>query len=169
MSSAESAHPGTKDLRQDSSNPSTRFRANVGLAVLDAAGRVLLLRRADHPEAWQLPQGGLEPGETPAAAAWRELAEETGLSKADVELETVMDHWLGYELPEQMRSGKTGRGQVQLWHVFRLTRPDATVTPGPEFLEGSRWADWDDAIANAVWFRQPIYRQVRDFVGRSSR
>jgi putative (di)nucleoside polyphosphate hydrolase len=145
----------------------TRFRANVGLAVVDPAGKVLLLRRSDHPEAWQLPQGGLEPGETPAAAAWRELAEETGLSAADTELIMVMDHWLGYELPERMRSGKTGRGQVQLWHVFRLTRPDVEVKPGPEFTE-PRWADWDDAIANAVPFRQPIYRQVRDFVRRSS-
>jgi putative (di)nucleoside polyphosphate hydrolase len=146
----------------------TRFRANVGLAVLDPAGKVLLLRRADHPEAWQLPQGGLEPGETPAAAAWRELAEETRLSAADVALEMVMDHWLGYELPERMRSGKTGRGQVQLWHVFRLTRHDVEVEPGTESIE-SRWADWDDAIANAVAFRQPIYRQVRDFVRQSSR
>jgi putative (di)nucleoside polyphosphate hydrolase len=159
--------PGSQPPAQESpeakASRSTRFRANVGLAVLDSAGQVLLLRRADHPEAWQLPQGGLEPGETPAAAAWRELGEETGLSAADAELDTVMDHWLGYELPKQMRSAKTGRGQVQLWHIFRLTGPDVTVKPGPEFTE-SRWADWDDAIANAVPFRQPIYRQVRDFV-----
>jgi putative (di)nucleoside polyphosphate hydrolase len=157
-----------RDQRDAKTSRWTKFRANVGLAVVDAAGKVLLLRRADHPEAWQLPQGGLEPGETPTAAAWRELAEETGLSAANTELIMVMDHWLGYELPEQMRSGKTGRGQVQLWHVFRLTRHDAEVKPGTESIE-SRWADWDDAIANAVVFRQPIYRQVRDFVRQSSR
>jgi putative (di)nucleoside polyphosphate hydrolase len=145
----------------------TTFRANVGLAVLDVAGMVLLLRRADHPDAWQLPQGGLEGEETPMDAAWRELAEETGLSAADAELDKVMDYWLGYELPEHMRSAKTGRGQVQLWHIFRLTRADAVVSPGIEFTT-YRWANWGDAIANAVPFRQPIYRQVLDFVRRSS-
>jgi putative (di)nucleoside polyphosphate hydrolase len=145
----------------------TTFRANVGLAVLDSDGRVLVLRRVDHPEAWQLPQGGLEPGETLTGAAWRELVEETGLTAANTELGSVMDCWLGYELPEQLRSEKTGRGQVQLWHVFHLTHSDAPVTPGEEFT-AHRWTDWDDAIADAVPFRQPIYRLVRDFVRRSS-
>ena len=146
----------------------TTFRANVGLVVLDPAGKVLLLRREDHPEAWQLPQGGIEPDETPTEAAWRELAEETGLTDGhDVELDKVMDHWLGYELPEHLRSAKTGRGQVQLWHIFRLTRADPQVTPGIEFT-AYRWADWDDAIANVVPFRQPIYRQVLYFVRQSS-
>ena len=63
-----------------------------------------------------------------------------------------MDYWLGYELPEHLRSAKTGRGQVQLWHIFRLTRADPRVTPGTEFT-AYRWTDWDDAIANAVPFR----------------
>ena len=140
-----------------------KFRANVGLAVLDREGRVLLLRRADHPDAWQMAQGGIKGGEAPADAAWRELAEETGLGPGEVELELVMDHWLGYELPEAMRSKKTGRGQVQLWHVFRLGDQDAAVAPGHEFT-AFRWADWDDAVTGAVAFRQPIYRQVRAFV-----
>jgi putative (di)nucleoside polyphosphate hydrolase len=143
-----------------------KFRANVGLAVVNREGRVLLLRRADHPDAWQMPQGGIEGGEAPADAAWRELAEETGLGPGDVELSLVMDHWLGYELPEPMRSKKTGRGQVQLWHVFRLGGPDAGVTPGHEFT-AFRWADWDDAVAGAIAFRQPIYRQVRAFISAS--
>jgi putative (di)nucleoside polyphosphate hydrolase len=146
----------------------TTFRANVGLAVLNPEGKVLLLRRADHPDAWQMPQGGIEEGESATTAAWRELAEETGLRAADAELRQVMDHWLGYELPEPMRSAKTGLGQVQLWHVFRLTGPQATVTPGIEFTE-YRWADWEDAINHAVWFRQPIYRQVHNVVRGSAR
>jgi putative (di)nucleoside polyphosphate hydrolase len=145
----------------------TTFRANVGLVVLNPTGRVLVLRRADHPEAWQFPQGGLEPDETPTGAAWRELVEETGLTAANTNLGSVMDYWLGYELPEQMRSEKTGRGQVQLWHIFHLTDPNAAVAPGEEFT-AHRWTDWDDAIAGAVPFRQPIYRQVRDFVRQSS-
>jgi putative (di)nucleoside polyphosphate hydrolase len=148
-------------------HPKTTFRGNVGLAVLNPAGNVLVLRRADHPEAWQLPQGGLESGETPTGAAWRELVEETGLTAADTELVGVMDHWLGYELPEQLRSEKTGRGQVQLWHIFHLTHDDAAVTPGDEFT-AHRWKDWEDVIAGAVPFRQPVYRQVRDFVHRSA-
>jgi putative (di)nucleoside polyphosphate hydrolase len=171
----EQEKTGEPDSRQEARKPTVgepsnaiTFRANVGLAVLDTTGRVLLLRRADHPDAWQLPQGGIEPGETPTAAAWRELAEETGLSAAHVQLGNVMGHWLAYELPDRMRSAKTGRGQVQLWHVFRLTDPDAKVKPGREFVE-ARWADWDDAIAGAVEFRQPVYSQVRDFVNRSQR
>ncbi|HKE97884.1 MAG TPA: NUDIX domain-containing protein [Actinomycetes bacterium] len=158
---------GSREAAAEQPARSNRFRGNVGLVVLDPLGRVLLLRRADHPDAWQLPQGGVEPGETPAAAARRELLEETGLRDADVRLSDTMPYWLGYELPEPMRSAKTGRGQVQLWHVFRLTHPDATVTPGREFTQ-ARWADWNDAISGAVAFRKPIYRQVREFVRRSS-
>ncbi len=141
----------------------TKFRANVGLAVTNPGGEVLLLRRADHPDAWQMPQGGIEHGEEPSAAAWRELAEETGLGPGDVELRRVMDVWLGYELPEPLRTKKTGRGQVQLWHHFGLTGPAARVAPGHEFT-AARWADWDEAIAQVVAFRRAIYRQVRDFV-----
>ncbi len=139
------------------------FRAGVGIAVFDDDGRVLAFERLDHPDAWQLPQGGLEPGEEPVDALWRELREETGLTPEHAALAGEMPEWLGYELPAEARSAKTERGQVQKWFFLRATRADLPidlrVTDHPEF--GSyRWIDIEELAERAVSFRQPIYRRL---------
>src|SRR5712692_6007787 len=105
------------------------FRASAGAVVIDAEKRVLALRRKDVPEeAWQLPQGGIAFEETPADAVWRELREETGLARADLEWLASGGEWVVYELPPALRNAKVGWGQVQRWFLFRA-KPGAEITP----------------------------------------
>ncbi len=137
------------------------FRAGVGMVVTDGAGRVLALERSDVRGAWQLPQGGLGAGEEQESAAWRELKEETGLGPDQVELQEALDVWLGYELPENLRSNKTGRGQVHRWFLFRM-REGAVIPPlvdldDKEFAN-RRWTTLADLAETAVAFRRPVYR-----------
>jgi putative (di)nucleoside polyphosphate hydrolase len=137
------------------------FRAGVGMIVVDLDGRVLALERSDILGAWQLPQGGLHPGEAIEVAAWRELAEETGLSPEQVTLEDAFEAWVGYELPEEYRKQKTGRGQVHRWFLFRL-QAGAKL---PELPKNAEFHDWQwlampEVISRAVEFRRPEYRVV---------
>jgi putative (di)nucleoside polyphosphate hydrolase len=135
------------------------------MVVRKGDGQVLALQRVDHPEAWQLPQGGVEADEDPESAAKRELGEETGLREGvDVDLVRPLTGWLAYELPEEARSPKTGVGQVQKWFEFRPRRDDlvpALETPGaPAEFSGFEWMRVDDLVERAVDFRKAVYREV---------
>jgi len=149
--------------------PGENFRAGVGMVVHRDDGRILGLERADVPGAWQLPQGGLMPGEDTVASAWRELAEETGLNQAHVDLAAASDAWFGYELPHAMRSRKTGRGQVHRWFLFRLKSgvelPSLPNPPRREF-KSRQWMTVSELIDVAAPFRRAEYELVRDWLGR---
>lgn len=138
------------------------FRAGVGLAIVDESGRVLAFERSDLQHSWQLPQGGLNPSEDAEAAAWRELKEETGLGTEHVTLEEETDVWVGYELPEEARSSKTGRGQVHRWFLFRL-KPGVELPPQPpgEFRD-RQWMTVDELLNQVVDFRRPAYEVVAE-------
>jgi putative (di)nucleoside polyphosphate hydrolase len=144
------------------------FRANVGMVVANRQGEVLALERAGRRGQWQMPQGGLDEGEEPVDAAWRELAEETGLTSDDVELEGEHPRWLAYELPPVARRPKLGRGQVQKWFLFRLRRDDVVVdlhaSEHPEF-DDQRWMPLSE-LAECTWEpRRWIYRELARHFG----
>ena len=84
--------------------PSANFRAGVVAVVTNSRDEVLAFERSDVPGAWQLPQGGIDVGENPDEAAWRELGEETGLGPSDVELIGTHPTWMVYEFPEHVRT-----------------------------------------------------------------
>jgi putative (di)nucleoside polyphosphate hydrolase len=142
---------------------SPTFRAGVGIVVLDARGRVLALERSAAPGGWQLPQGGIEGHEEPVDALWRELREETGLTADDVQVVTELPEWLGYELPAEYRSPKTGRGQVHKWFLLRAGADELHVRtdtmPDAEF-RAWRWVDLAELAEQTVAFRQPVYRRL---------
>ena len=146
---------------RESGERSDFFRAGVGAMVIDAAGRILVLKRAGvAAEGWQLPQGGIRPGEEPAAALARELSEETALSPADVEVLAVCRAWLVYELPEAYRNAKVGRGQVQKWFLCRLRgAPEKIVPDGVEF-SAHEWVDPAGLLRRAAPFRKPVYSRL---------
>ncbi len=152
-------------VRHATTMSSQFFRANVGVVVARADGRVLALERIDQPDRWQMPQGGLDVGEEPAAASLRELQEETGLRAEQVELVAEHPDWLAYELPPARRRERNGRGQVQKWFLYRFlgSDDDIDLTPAKgdrqEFRD-FRWVDLGE-LAEEVWeVKRPIYRAL---------
>ncbi len=140
------------------------FRANVGAVLVDRRGLVLALERADVPGAWQLPQGGLDPGEEAVDGALRELAEETGIDPRAVRLLDEYPDWLVYELPEELRNDKIGRGQAQRWFLFAW-RGDAEIplerAVDREF-RAYRWMPLAELAESTMEFRRPIYRRLAE-------
>ena len=138
---------------------SAHFRANVVAVVTNSKGRVLAFERSDIAGQWQLPQGGVDIGETPKEAAWRELAEETGLTKKHVALVDEYPEWTAYEWPTGVR--KNGRmGQVQRWFTFRVKDDDTEPEPdGVEFADW-KWAKPKWLVEQVVEFRRASYERV---------
>lgn len=143
------------------------YRPNVGVVLFNAAGRVLVARRADlapNAAGWQLPQGGIDPGETPATAVLRELAEEIGTAQAEILAE--YPGWLSYDLPAHLIGVALGgryRGQTQKWFAMRFLGQDDDIDLGqpPEAeFDAWRWVELREIPGLAVGFRRPIYREL---------
>lgn len=135
------------------------FRAGVVAVVRRDDGKVLAFERTDFSGEWQLPQGGIERGETPLQAAWRELEEETGLDERHVELVGEYDGWTVYEWPTSMRRGAR-MGQVHRWFFFRPIADDIEPCPdGAEFCAWT-WMSTSSLIGSVVEFRRTPYREV---------
>jgi len=141
--------------------PAVFFRAGVGAVIRDRRGRVLACERANIPGAWQMPQGGIEHGETPLAAAWREIREETGIRKRRLKLVQSCPEPLAYELPPRFRSRKTGLGQVQYWFLFDFRGEDGDIDLGEDGeFRAWRWMRFDALVEAAIPFRRALYRRV---------
>ena len=142
------------------------YRPCAGIMLVNRAGQVFVGQRLDTTiEAWQMPQGGIDPGEDPRAAALRELREETGVTADAVKLVAEAPDELFYDLPpelvDKVWKGKW-RGQRQRWFLFRLTGGDEAIdieTPEPEF-RAWRWIDPADLPALIVPFKAELYRAV---------
>jgi len=144
--------------------PTPGYRRCVGLMLASDSGLVFTARRLDTPDdAWQMPQGGIDAGETPRQAAMRELHEETGTDKASIVAESR--HWLSYDLPEELRSRLWGGrfvGQTQKWFLLRFTGTDADFAldgAEPEFSEW-RWSAPDELTRLIVPFKREVYARV---------
>lgn len=137
------------------------FRAGVVLVVRRSNGDVLAFERGDAPGAWQLPQGGIDVGETPHEAAWRELEEETGFTSADVVLVHEVPEWITYEWPDDIRSrakhGDTRRGQTQRWFFFSVI--DDAIEPIPDGREfvSWKWSSLQSVTDEVAPFRRSAY------------
>ena len=140
------------------------YRPCVGLMLINAEGKVFVGRRIDQTvEGWQMPQGGIDKGETPEQAALRELKEEVGTDKA--EIARTHPDWLNYDLPAHLVGvalhGKY-RGQSQKWFAIRFTGKDEDInlfTHEPEFATW-RWVGMDELIGLIVPFKREIYGKV---------
>jgi putative (di)nucleoside polyphosphate hydrolase len=142
------------------------YRPAVGVMLVNDAGKVWVGQRLDSSlEAWQMPQGGLDPGETPREGALRELHEETGIDPSLVEIVAEAKEELTYDLPHDL-IGKIWkekwRGQRQTWFLARFLGTDADVhidTPHPEF-RAWKWAEPEELPAMIVPFKRALYEQV---------
>jgi len=142
------------------------YRRGVGVVLINAQGLVFAGRRIDLAvEAWQMPQGGVDPGEHPEAAARRELAEEIGTANAEVLAETA--EWLAYELPPERQHlawGGRYRGQMQKWFAMRFLGTDAEIDLAAGHAEFStwRWLSSREILAAIVPFKHALYTRVFD-------
>lgn len=137
------------------------YRASVGAVIVNAAGEALAFERTGIAGAWQLPQGGLEAGEEPLDAVIREVFEETGIDACDLALLAEHPRLLSYELPPEMRSQKTGRGQTQRWFLFRFDGdPNAIELPADGEFGAWRWMPLRQLAESTVCFRQDVYREL---------
>ena len=142
------------------------YRPCAGIMLVNAHGKVFVGQRIDTTlEAWQMPQGGIDPGEDAYAAAIRELGEETGVTPEHVELIAQAPEELYYDLPEDM-IGKVWkgkwRGQRQRWFLLRFTGTDADIDIATDHEEfrAWRWSDPADLPAMIVPFKRALYAQV---------
>jgi putative (di)nucleoside polyphosphate hydrolase len=142
------------------------YRPCAGVMLLNRAGEVFVGQRVDTTlEAWQMPQGGIDPGEDAYTAAIRELGEETGIAPGHVELIAEAPDELFYDLPEDM-IGKVWkgrwRGQRQRWFLFRFLGEDSDVNIATEHREfrAWRWSDPADLPNLIVPFKRALYEDV---------
>ena len=145
------------------------YRPNVGIAIFSRKGHVWLGRRIgarkdDTRYAWQMPQGGIDRGETPSEAALRELGEETGLEPDQVELLEELEPWLFYDFPPALKAKLTGPyyGQRQKWFAYRFIGSDTDFRLDKHTVEFDawKWADLKDAPGLVIPFKAAVYREV---------
>jgi putative (di)nucleoside polyphosphate hydrolase len=141
-----------------------RYRAGVGIMLVNHANLVFVARRIDtNEEAWQMPQGGIDDGETPRDAACRELKEEIGTDKAIVLAESR--DWLRYDLPPELAGNVWGgryRGQRQKWFAMRFVGNDAEIdlaTEHPEFVDW-KWVPAAAVRQLIIPFKRQLYLDV---------
>ncbi|WP_312488586.1 RNA pyrophosphohydrolase [Sphingomonas sp.] len=142
------------------------YRPCAGVILMNRDGRVFVGQRIDSTlEAWQLPQGGIDPGEDAETAALRELFEETGVTADKVELIARAPRELTYDLPEDM-IGKVWkgkwRGQRQSWFLYRFLGEDTDIrieTEHPEF-RAWRWSEPATLPAMIVPFKKALYEEL---------
>jgi putative (di)nucleoside polyphosphate hydrolase len=141
------------------------YRANVGIILSNREGRVLWCKRVGQ-NAWQFPQGGIQPDETPEQALFRELREETGLQPEHVKIIARTKTWLRYRLPRHLIRRHTTPcciGQKQVWFMLRLMGDEECVnlarSDKPEF-DGWRWVDYWLPMHEVVFFKRRVYRRA---------
>lgn len=142
------------------------YRPCAGIMMIDRRGMVFVGQRLDTAiEAWQMPQGGIDPGEDAQAAALRELCEETGVTPDKVELIAEAPGEFTYDLPAEL-IGKAWkgkwRGQRQRWFLYRFLGVDADIaidTPHPEF-GAWRWIEPSKLPAVIIPFKKLLYEKV---------
>jgi len=147
------------------------FRPNVGIVICNAEGKLLWAKRIGQ-NAWQFPQGGIQRGEKPEQALFRELGEELGLTRDDVQILGVTSGWLRYRLPSRYLRRSRGRvciGQKQKWFALRLIADDTAVrldaSDKPEF-DGWRWVDYWLPLDEVVEFKREVYHSaLRELAG----
>ncbi len=166
------ASPPAADIASRPQPPfqASDYRPNVGVALFNAQGLVFVGRRTGQADAfaWQMPQGGIDPGESAQAAAARELTEEAGVPADKAELIAQLPGELYYTFPAEVRAAGAGRkknwaGQRQSWFAFRLTGCDADIDlfadGSPEF-DAWRWEALSATPALVIPWKRAVYEAV---------
>ncbi len=139
------------------------YRPNVAIVLLNHRNQVFWGKRVKE-HAWQFPQGGIKPGETPEQAMYRELQEETGLEPQHVKILGRTREWLHYNVPSHWVRREwrgTYKGQKQIWFLLRLTGRDCDISlrasGHPEF-DAWRWHEYWIPLETVIDFKREVYR-----------
>ena len=139
------------------------YRPNVGIVLTNAKNQVFWGKRI-RQDAWQFPQGGIQHGETPEQAMYRELHEEIGLQSCHVQILGRTRDWMRYEVPQswvKRESRSNYKGQKQIWFLLRLVGRDCDVSlrasGHPEF-DAWRWIDYWVELESVIEFKRDVYR-----------
>jgi putative (di)nucleoside polyphosphate hydrolase len=139
------------------------YRPNVAIVLVNNRNQVFWGKRVKE-HAWQFPQGGIKPGETPEQAMYRELQEETGLEPQHVKILGRTREWLHYHVPTHWVKREwrgTYKGQKQIWFLLRLTGRDCDISlrasGHPEF-DAWRWHDYWVPLEAVIDFKREVYR-----------
>ena len=141
-------------------------RPNVGIVIANDRGQLLWARRIGGRDAWQFPQGGINSGEQPEEALYRELEEEVGLGPDAVEVMASTRGWLRYRLPKRfIRKGRgpVCVGQKQKWYLLRLLSGESAIrldhNAKPEF-DHWQWVSYWYPLGQVVYFKREVYRRA---------
>jgi putative (di)nucleoside polyphosphate hydrolase len=157
-----------KDLRHDLMLDREGYRPNVGIVLLNSHNEVFWGKRVGQ-HSWQFPQGGIQHGESPEQAMYRELHEEVGLLPEHVQIIGRTRDWLRYDVPEEfLRRQHTSknhrasyRGQKQIWFLLRLVGLDSDIqlraTEHPEF-DAWRWVPFWIQLDSVIDFKREVYQ-----------
>ena len=141
------------------------YRPNVGIILTNARNQVFWGKRI-RQDSWQFPQGGIQHGETPEQAMYRELQEEVGLQPEHVKILGRTRNWMRYDVPQhwvRRESRSTYKGQKQIWFLLRLVGRDCDVSlrasGHPEF-DAWRWNDYWVEMDGVIEFKRDVYRMA---------
>lgn len=147
------------------------YRPNVGIILTNAKNQVFWGKRIKQ-DSWQFPQGGIQHGESPVQAMYRELQEEIGLLPCHVQILGRTRDWMRYDVPQQWikREWRSSyRGQKQIWFLLRLVGRDSDVSlrssSHPEF-DAWRWADYWIEMNEVIEFKRGVYSSALNELAR---
>lgn len=151
-------------IKRPSNSRVLPYRSGVGMMILNDKNHVFLGKRVDAKlQAWQMPQGGIDVGETPSKAALREMMEEVGSDNGTIIAESK--NWYRYDIPKflipKLWDGNY-KGQSQKWFLIRFHGTDEDInirTQHPEFIEW-RWAELDELNDIIIPFKRKLYNAV---------
>lgn len=152
--------------------PDYLYRSGVGIVLINQNKQIFVGKRIDNnSDAWQMPQGGIDEEEDEDLAMFRELKEETGISKDFVEIIAKSEGYFYYNLPYKLQKkfwGGKYLGQKQRWYLARFLSDDSkinVVTEDPEFSEW-KWINKNDVVSKIVSFKRELYEEViKEFKG----
>lgn len=140
------------------------YRSSVGMVIFNHEGLILVAERIHKPGTWQMPQGGIDEGEDPEVAVFREMEEEIGTRHANII--GMMDEWICYDFPahisQKIWNGKY-IGQRQKWIALRFTGQDSEIRldthTNPEFSRW-QWVPINQLLDHVVHFKHAVYERV---------
>jgi putative (di)nucleoside polyphosphate hydrolase len=153
-------------IKNNLQKPDYLYRSGVGITLINHKKEIFVGKRIDNnSDAWQMPQGGIDAGESEDLAMIRELKEETGISESEIKLIKKSSKYHYYNLPYKLQKKFWGGkyiGQKHRWYLLKFIGDDDKIniiTEDPEFSDW-KWVGFEDIIKSIVSFKRQMYRDV---------